>query len=235
VFMQEMDVINTLVAEMVRSLKELQLGFAGELTMSDSMEALQNALFMDEFPGSWKKLAWPSLMGLAIWLTTFAAQIGQIEDWLNNPLELPKVTWVSGLVNPQSFLTAINQVAAQKNMWELDKLTSLTTVKKVFTADEIETASRDGALVSGLNLQGARWNAIEGVLEKSKPKEMFCAMPIVEVKGISVDKAETKNIYSCPTYKTLQRGPTFIFLAQLKTKSAAGRWVLAGVAMIMEV
>lgn len=40
--------MNTLLAEMVRSLKELQLGFAGELTMSDAMEGLMDALFLDK-------------------------------------------------------------------------------------------------------------------------------------------------------------------------------------------
>jgi hypothetical protein len=43
----------------------------------------------------------------------------QLEEWQNNPTDIPKVTWLSGLVNPQSFLTAICQVAAQKNQWEL--------------------------------------------------------------------------------------------------------------------
>lgn len=45
---QEMDVMNTLLAEIVRSLKELQLGFAGELTMSDAMEGLMDALYLDK-------------------------------------------------------------------------------------------------------------------------------------------------------------------------------------------
>lgn len=43
-----MDVMNTLLAEVVRSLKELQLGFAGELTMSDAMEGLMDALYLDK-------------------------------------------------------------------------------------------------------------------------------------------------------------------------------------------
>lgn len=43
-----MDVMNTLLAEIIRSLKELQLGFAGELTMSDAMESLMDALYLDK-------------------------------------------------------------------------------------------------------------------------------------------------------------------------------------------
>lgn len=40
--------MNTLLAEIIRSLKELQLGFAGELTMSDAMESLMDALYLDK-------------------------------------------------------------------------------------------------------------------------------------------------------------------------------------------
>jgi len=40
------------------------------------------------------------------------------------------VTWLAGLVNPQSFLTAVCQVTAQKNGWELDKLVVQTEVTK---------------------------------------------------------------------------------------------------------
>eukprot|EP00620_Florenciella_sp_RCC1587_P013374 CAMPEP_0182558034 /NCGR_PEP_ID=MMETSP1324-20130603/1743_1 /TAXON_ID=236786 /ORGANISM="Florenciella sp., Strain RCC1587" /LENGTH=2560 /DNA_ID=CAMNT_0024770185 /DNA_START=8 /DNA_END=7690 /DNA_ORIENTATION=+ len=235
VFMQEMEVMNVLVAEIVRSLKELTLGFAGELTMSDMMETLQDSLFLDRIPPAWSKRAWPSLMSLSLWLNNFASRLVQLEEWMGNPMELPKVTWISGLVNPQSFLTAISQVAAQKNMWELDKLCTFTEVRKWVTIDEVEAPTRDGAYIIGMSMQGARWNGADVTIEKSKPKEMFCTMPVISVRGVSVEKADFKGMYLCPTYQTLQRGPTFIFKAQLKTKSPPGRWVLGGVAMVMEV
>lgn len=69
---------------------------------------------------------------------------------------------------------------------------------------------------------------------RAQPKEMFCTMPIMCVKGVAADRVDTQGIYMCPVYKTEQRGPTYVFSAQLKTKSPAGRWVLAGVALIMD-
>ena len=127
-------------------------------------------------------------------------------------------------------------MTAQKNQWELDKLVTWTDVTKKLTVEEIEGNSRDGAYISGLNLQGARWDVNGGVLERSKPKEMFCRMPIINVKALAADKVDvSQGYYVCPTYKTEFRGPTFVFCAQLKTKAAAGKWVLAGVAMIMDV
>lgn len=71
--------------------------------------------------------------------------------------------------------------------------------------------------------------------DRSQPKEMFCVMPIMCVKGVAADRVDSQGIFKCPVYKTEQRGPTFVFCAQLKTKSPPGRWVLAGVALIMDV
>jgi dynein heavy chain len=236
VFIQEMDVMNILLTEIVRSLKELILGFAGELTMSDSMDALKTCLYLDRVPPTWAKRAWPSLRGLSTWLNNFMARLVQLEEWQNNPADIPKVTWISGLYNPQSFLTAICQVTAQKNQWELDKLVTWTDVTKKMTVDEVEGSMREGAYVIGLKLQGARWDSQAGLLDRSKPKEMFCQMPIISVRGLAADKVDTSTgIYVCPTYKTEQRGPTYVFCAQLKTKHEQGKWVLAGVAMIMDV
>ena len=236
VFLQEMDVMNILLTEIVRSLKELQLGFAGELTMSDAMDSLKTALYLDRIPAAWQKRAWPSLRPLSSWLTDFSLRLVQLEEWQNNPGDIPKVTWLSGLVNPQSFLTAICQVAAQKNQWELDKLLTWTEVTKKISVEEVEGASRDGAYINGLSVQGARWDVQGAMLERSKPKEMFCKMPVINVKAMAADKVDvSQGIYVCPTYKTEFRGPTFVFCAQLKTRANSGKWVLAGVAMIMDV
>ena len=46
-----------------------------------------------------------------------------------NPLDIPKVVWISGLGNPTSFLT-IKQVTAQKDKLELDKLVIQTDVSR---------------------------------------------------------------------------------------------------------
>ena len=75
----------------------------------------------------------------------------------------------------------------------------------------------------------------DSTIEKSKPKEMFCIMPVMTVRGLSSDKADFKGQYMCPTYKTAFRGPTFVYKANLKTKSPPARWILGGVALLLEV
>ena len=128
-------------------------------------------------------------------------------------------------------------MAAQKNQWELDKLVTWTEPTKKMNIDEVEGMAREGAYVYGLFLQGSRWDTVGGVLERSKPKEMFCKMPIINVQARAADRVAVdmmSGFYSCPCYKTEQRGPTFTFCANLRTKSSQGRWVLAGTALIMD-
>jgi len=235
VFLQECERMNSLLNEVSRSLNELALGFAGELTMSESMEDLMQALFMDRVPSAWTSRAWPSLRPLSSWLHNMSRRLLQLEDWTQEPMEIPRVTWLSGLINPQSFLTAISQVTAQKNQLELDKLEIFTELTKKSGVEAVEELSRDGAYIHGLSLQGARWEMTKTQLEVSRPKEMFCDMPIINCKALTSDRIDTSNYYECPCYKTNFRGPTYVFSAQLKSKDHPAKWCLAGVALIMDI
>jgi len=49
------------------------------------------------------------------------------------------------------------------------------------------------------------------------------------------DAKEDKSVYQCPVYKTEARGNTYVFTAQLKTKLPPQKWILAGVALILDV
>jgi len=111
VFVMECERMNLLLDEIVRSLSELDMGFKGDLTMSDAMENLQICLVTEKVPSSWERLAFPSLRSLPLWLVNVQQRLGQLTTWLANPTEIPMVTWLPGFFNPQSFLTAIMQVS----------------------------------------------------------------------------------------------------------------------------
>merc|ERR1719310_560761 len=53
VFLQECEYMNGLIYEMVRGLQELQLGFKGELTMSEQMEEIADSLWLEKLPMWW--------------------------------------------------------------------------------------------------------------------------------------------------------------------------------------
>lgn len=234
VFLQECDYMNTLIGEMVRSLGELQLGFKGELQMSEQMETLADSLFKEKIPPKWMHLGFPTTRALASWLSNLKDRCEQLNDWIASPLEIPKVVDVSRLFNPQSFLTAIKQLCCQQQSLELDKLEVFTEVTKR-EVKQVDAHARDGCYVSGMSLEGARWDLLGNTLEESKPKEMFCKMPVINCKAGLASDREEKNIYICPTYCTPGRRPYYVFPAQLRTKLPPAKWVLAGVAMILDV
>jgi len=234
VFLQECDYMNQLVFEMMRGLTELQLGFKGELTMSEQMEELADDLANEKLPMWWVKLGFPSTRPLRSWLVNLKERCTQLDDWIADPMSIPKVVDISKLFNPQSFLTAIKQLTCQQQSLELDKLQVFTEVTKR-DVKNIDTAAREGAFVTGLYLEGARWDMNANSLDDSKPKEMFTRMPVINCKaGLQNDKDE-KNTYICPTYCVPTRRPYYVFPAQLKTKHPPAKWVLAGVALILDI
>jgi len=225
--------MNLLLAEMRRSLLELDMGLKGDLSISEAMEALMLALYDDRVPESWGARAWPSLRPLGSWLVDLLARQRQLADWTAD-LQTPKVTWIAGLFNPQAFLTAVMQVTARKSELPLDKLAVVADVTKK-AVEEVESATREGAFIHGLYLEGARWDAGAGVLDEAHLKVLYPALPVVLIKAATQDKMEARDIYPCPVYKTQQRGPTFVFAAGLKTKASPAKWVMAGVALLMDV
>lgn len=60
--------MNVLINEIVTSLKEIELSFKGELTMTEKMEQLMDSIFLDKVPASWAKHAFSSNRGLGSWL-----------------------------------------------------------------------------------------------------------------------------------------------------------------------
>lgn len=226
--------MNILLREISRSLKELSLGLKGELTISPEMDALQNALFFDTVPQTWAARAYPSLYSLGLWYADLIARARDLEIWVTDFASLPSAIWLGGLFNPQSFLTAIMQQMSRKNEWPLDRVTLNVDVTRK-TREELTGPPRDGAFVHSLFLEGAWWDTQTGQLAEAKPKELVAALPIVFVKAIPVDKQDTRGTYACPVYKTKSRGPTYVWTFNLKTKAKSAKWVLGGVAIILQV
>ncbi|KAF3858430.1 hypothetical protein F7725_011631 [Dissostichus mawsoni] len=194
---------------------------SGELAISSEMEKLQTALFFDNVPDTWTKLAYPSTYSLAIWYNDVLQRCKELDSWTQD-LSLPSVVWLSGLFNPQSFLTAVMQTLARKNEWPLDKVNLTVDVTKKFK-EEFNQPAREGA----------RWDTQAGVITEARLKELTPGMPVISVRAVPNDRQETRNIYECPVYKTKIRGPTYVWTFSLKTRERPAKWVLAGVALLL--
>lgn len=151
---QECERMNILTNEMRRSLKELNLGLKGELTITTDMEDLSTALFYDTVPDTWVARAYPSMMGLAAWYADLLLRIRELEAWTTD-FALPTTVWLAGFFNPQSFLTAIMQSMARKNEWPLDKMCLSVEVTKK-TREDMTAPPREGSYVYGLFMEGER-------------------------------------------------------------------------------
>lgn len=231
---QECDRMNVLLFEMRRSLLELDMGLKGDLSISEAMEALIAALRDERVPKTWAALAWPSLRNLSSWLSNLLNRHKQLFEWASS-LTTPKVTWLPGLFNPQAFLTAVMQVTARKNEWPLDKLVTVVDVTKKVVED-IEMATREGAYIHGMFLDGARWDVTGGVLDEAQMKQVYAPMPVILVRAATQEKAaQLYDMYQCPVYQTELRGLTFVFVAGLRTKASPAKWILAGTALLMDI
>eukprot|EP00095_Tigriopus_kingsejongensis_P007513 maker-scaffold103_size370364-snap-gene-1.20 protein:Tk07513 transcript:maker-scaffold103_size370364-snap-gene-1.20-mRNA-1 annotation:"dynein beta ciliary-like" len=171
---QECERMNILTKEMRRSLKELDLGLKGELTITPDMEDLGTSLFFDQVPPSWTQRAYASLHGLSAWYVDLLLRIKvsaqahldprwrsdhllsfkELESWTSD-FSFPPTIWLSGFFNPQSFLTAIMQSTARKNELPLDKMSLACEVTKK-NKEEIQAPPREGAYIHGLFMEGAR-------------------------------------------------------------------------------
>jgi len=232
VALQECERMNLLTREIKRSLRELDLGLKGELTITAVMEDLETSLFLDKVPSSWTKLAYPSLAPLSLWFADLLQRIRELESWVSD-FNMPACIWLAGFFNPQSFLTAIMQSMARKNEWPLDRMCLQCDVSKK-NREDFSSPPREGAYVHGLYMEGARWDTQTGLIQESRLKDLTPAMPVIFIRAIPLDKQDTKNIYECPVYKTRTRGPTFVWTFNLKTKEKPARWIIAGVALLLQ-
>ncbi|XP_073726825.1 dynein axonemal heavy chain 11 isoform X1 [Misgurnus anguillicaudatus] len=233
VCLQECERMNMLIHEIRRSLKELDLGLKGELAISSEMEQIQTALFFDNVPDTWARLAYPSTYSLAQWYNDVLLRCRELDSWTQD-LSLPSVVWISGLFNPQSFLTAVMQSLARKNEWPLDKMNLTVDVTKKFK-EEFNQPAREGAYIYGLYMEGARWDIQGGTIAEARLKDLTPSMPVIAVRAVPNDRQEMRNTYECPVYKTKLRANTYVWTFSLKTRERPAKWVLAGVALLLSV
>ena len=238
VFLQECSSCNTLVSALLLSLQELSAGLRGELTIGDALEAMLDNLFLGRVPVQWSSVAYPSNNGLAAWLADLQQRHAQLSNWCDMPAALPSVTWLAGLFHPQSFLTAVLQTHAQAASMALDSIAINTDVTDFLTTESVTGPPPDGAYVSGIFLENARWDGSNSCLAEPAPKALFSALSVLQVTAVPAGKQEggPGNVRAAiPVYRTQTRGPTYIFTAHLRTgQNDPEKWVLAGVAGVLE-
>jgi dynein heavy chain len=233
---QECEKMNCLLLEITISLEELFMGLDGALNMTDAMETLSTSLILNRVPQNWG-IYYPNKKNLSSWFKDLKLRCNQLREW-GTELILPKSLCLSYLFNPMSFLTAIMQLTARAKSLPLDNMVLETIVTSFVDPSQVLIPPADGAYIHGLFLEGASWENgdNDGYLIDQKLKELHPILPVIHVIAIEIDKKETGGKYVCPVYYTTQRGPTYIFNADLKMESYDSddsKWILAGVAAIL--
>ena len=146
------------------------------------------------------------------------------------------------MFNPSSYLTAAQQVTARKTGLALDKMTLETHVTEMWDPSEVKDYAPDGTYIHGLFIEGARFDS-SGSLCDGKLKELMPRAPVIYVKSVPVQPQweaspvgylrHDPTIYECPVYTTSFRGPTYVFMATLKTEEDASKWVMRGVSLLL--
>jgi dynein heavy chain, axonemal len=156
-----------------------------------------------------------------------------LEIW-SYDFALPNSVWISGLFNPQSFLTSVMQETSRQYEWPLDKMCLKVEVTKQFL-EEITQSPIEGVYLHGLYMEGARWDLKNDCIVDPKLNEIEQTMPVFHICAFQDDKREHKNTYECPIYRTKERGPTYVWSFNLKTNENPTKWIIGSVCMLCSI
>ncbi|CAM9233557.1 unnamed protein product, partial [Phaeothamnion confervicola] len=259
VLTQELIRFNRLTATVSRSLAEVTKAIKGLVVMSAELEAMGNSMVLGRVPAMWAAVAYPSLKPLASWTSDLLARLKFLELWAEAG-RAPSVFWISGFFFTQAFITGTLQNYARKHRTPIDQASWLFLFLPFEVADAEKRGAEDGAFVSGLFMDGARWDPQLRALSESRPRELFVAMPPLQLlprhrrdlprpRGAphlyTGEVGGNAHVYVCPVYKTSARQGTlsttghstnFVMSVFLPMAPAHDQkhWIKRGVAMLTQ-
>ena len=159
---------------------------------------------------------------------------------------------MSGFFFTQSFLTGTRQNYARATGIAIDLLSYDFQVMAI--GEELPDKPPRGAYISGLFLQGAKWDGgadgsaggderKTGGLVDSDPRVLFMEMPQIWLIVEETLKIQDRHVYVCPTYKTSARqgmlsttgaSTNFVMMIDIPMTESNSQndWIKAGVAML---
>uniref|UniRef100_A0A1B0CH70 Dynein heavy chain n=1 Tax=Lutzomyia longipalpis TaxID=7200 RepID=A0A1B0CH70_LUTLO len=151
----------------------------------------------------------------------------------------PETFWLPGFFFTQTFLTGILQNHARRCGIPIDELTFDHTILE----DAEEESSMMGVKISGLLLEGAKWNAEKKLLDEQEAKILIDPMPRINLQPILRENLKLGTRYKCPTYRTMDRrgelstaghSSNFILPILLPTDRKSSHWIKRSVALVCQ-
>lgn len=233
VLLLESERMNTLLEKIQSSAFTLNSAWRGQRRITDNMDILLTSLLADKVPQEWTSIAYPSLRPLGSWMRNLQTRVAQLSDWMATPGDEPAVFWISGFFYPSSLLTATQQVALQNRSFEPENLDTMTICTKKLRAEEVSQSAKEGIFISGLFLDGGSWSTQDSLLEESKPHQLYEALPIANIRAITHGPSHDSN-FKCPVFLTRLRSLTHVFTVSMKSKHRNQKWIMEGVAVILD-
>lgn len=178
VLLQECIRYNKLIDAMELSLPLLLRALKGLVVMTNELEAIANAIALNQVPKAWANVAYPSMKPCSAWVNDLMDRLGFINTWIEKGV--PSVFWISGFYFPQAFLTGSLQNYARKHRYPIDQV----SFNFIFRQEDWATLTEkpeDGVYIRGLFLEGARWDTSISSINDSLPKQLYTELPVIHL------------------------------------------------------
>lgn len=237
VLTQELNRFNILMRTITSSLENLQKALKGEVLLSGELEECMKSLFDMKVPDMWMKKSYPSLKPLGSYISDLKQRIRFFDDWVTQGI--PSIFWISKFHFTQGFLTGAKQNYARKKKIPIDELDFDFQIVE----SENPPAPADGVNVTGMYIEGAKWDYKTKALGESDPKILHVKCPMIWIIPRKTGEMTEWLHYSCPSYRTsLRRGElsttghstNFVMFVKLPSTVQASHWSKRGVALLIQ-
>ncbi|EAX96997.1 Dynein heavy chain family protein [Trichomonas vaginalis G3] len=238
VLYQEIARYNKLLTVVRNSIEELIKGIQGLVVMSRELDEIFTCIYENKVPEMWQ-FAYQSLKPLALWSKDLISRVEFFKKWLEKGE--PNAFWLGRFTYPTSFLTAVLQRSARLHKISIDQLEWQFNVMHTDNVRELEQQAlipKEGVLIRGLYLEGARWSKKNKVLCDPKPLQLISELPIIHFLPVDKTKKEKGNVYIAPAYIYPVRGgssehPSLVLPIELPTENDPDHWVKRGTAVLL--
>lgn len=155
------------------------------------------SLYENKVPKQWG-FAYFSLKPLASWIRDLNERYSFFVTWATKAP--PYVFWISAFTYPTGFTTSLLQRYSRKaNNPPIDQL-EFEFIPLSKQMKDVSEHAKDGSYITGLYLEGAKWNIEKQCLMEPEVMELTVLMPVIHFKPIKKRPKQLPNYYECPCY-----------------------------------
>lgn len=194
---QEVDRYGSILKVLTRDLSLLEQGLKGMVVITPDLEEIVSAIQQNNTPKAWN-FAYFSNKPLSNWFEDLKNRYEFFANWADK--SAPLLYWIGAFTYPTGFTTCLLQKFSRKASGApIDQLT-FEFIPQTKPASDFTDPPKDGAYVSRMYLENAKWDYETMCLSEPAAMELTQPMPIVHFKPVTKSKKMPSGLYSCPCY-----------------------------------